>query len=88
MAENFTQKAPHIINNEALKFIVGDVRNFDFPFGNFSYIIHAAMEASAKLNTENPDLMIVSRQLEDLAPFLSQKELQENILIDLLPEDI
>jgi len=31
---------------------------------------------------------MVSRPLEDLAPFLSRKELKENMFISLLPESI
>ena len=34
------------------------------------------------------DGRIVSRPLEDLAPFLSRKELAENMLIDILPESL
>lgn len=35
-----------------------------------------------------PDGRIVSRPLEDLAPFLSREELKENMLIELLPESL
>jgi nucleoside-diphosphate-sugar epimerase len=54
----FNRKAPHLANHPAIKFHVGDVRSFEFPVGTFSHVIHAATEASAKLNTENPALMI------------------------------
>ncbi|MFH1970201.1 MAG: NAD-dependent epimerase/dehydratase family protein [Verrucomicrobiota bacterium] len=53
----FARKAPHLANHPAINFHVGDVRNFVFPEGPFSHVIHAATEASAKLNAENPLLM-------------------------------
>jgi dTDP-glucose 4,6-dehydratase len=54
---SFKQKAPHLAAHPAIQFHLGDVRSFEFPEGEFSYIIHAATEASAKLNQENPLLM-------------------------------
>lgn len=47
-------KAPHLLENQSIKFHIGDVRSFNFPDGEFSHIIHAATAASAKLNDENP----------------------------------
>lgn len=49
------QKAPHLA--EQVEFVVGDVRSFRFPAGKFPYVIHAAADASAKLNSESPELM-------------------------------
>ncbi len=54
----FTLKAPHLADRDDLTFIQGDVRSFDFPPGRFDYIIHAATEASAKLNEEAPHEML------------------------------
>lgn len=56
--ESFLQKNPHLRGRKDLSFIAGDVRSFDFPQGKFSHVIHAATEASAKLNREDPLLMI------------------------------
>jgi len=53
----FRSKAPHLTRNSAIQFQIGDVKNFEFPQGNFTFIIHAATEASAKLNAESPLLM-------------------------------
>jgi dTDP-glucose 4,6-dehydratase len=53
----FRNKAPHLANHPSIQFIIGDVTSFNFPEGDFSYVIHAATEASAKLNEENPLLM-------------------------------
>ena len=54
----FARKAPHLASRADLTFIQGDVRTFAFPVGQFSYIIHAATEASAKLNDEAPQEML------------------------------
>ena len=56
--DSFHTKAPHLSAHKAVSVIQGDVRTFDFPKGDFSHIIHAATEASAKLNSENPLLML------------------------------
>ncbi|MEY4488258.1 MAG: hypothetical protein RIQ79_766 [Verrucomicrobiota bacterium] len=54
----FARKAPHLATRADLTFIQGDVRSFDFPAGQFTYVIHAATEASAKLNEEAPHEML------------------------------
>ena len=48
---------PALGKNANVTFIQGDVRNFEFPAGSFDYVIHAATEASVKLDQENPDEM-------------------------------
>jgi dTDP-glucose 4,6-dehydratase len=52
------KKAPHLANHPSVHLLAGDVRSFAFPEGEFSHIIHAATEASASLNNENPLLML------------------------------
>jgi nucleoside-diphosphate-sugar epimerase len=56
--QSFLQKNPHLRGRKDLTFIAGDVRNFDFPDGKFTHVIHAATEASARLNREDPLLMV------------------------------
>jgi len=53
----FLDKVPHLKNNSAIQFHMGDVRDYIFPTGLFPYVIHAATESSARLNQENPGLM-------------------------------
>jgi nucleoside-diphosphate-sugar epimerase len=53
----FAAKAPHLANHPVVRLIEGDVRSFEYPAGEFPIVIHAATEASAKLNQENPLLM-------------------------------
>jgi nucleoside-diphosphate-sugar epimerase len=53
----FARKVPHLASHRAIQCHVGDIRDFTFPSGRFSHVIHAATEASAKMNAENPLLM-------------------------------
>lgn len=54
----FSQKAPHLACDPTFSFLQGDVRNFVFPNESFNYVIHAATEACAKLNQEQPQQML------------------------------
>jgi dTDP-glucose 4,6-dehydratase len=50
----FRRKAPHLAEHRGFTFLIGDVSNFDFPDGEFTHVVHAAADASAKLNAEDP----------------------------------
>lgn len=54
----FIAKTPHLALAESVTLLEGDIRTFAFPTGTFSHVIHAATDASARLNTENPLLML------------------------------
>ena len=53
----FAGKAPHLAADPALSFVEGDVRDFRFPDGPVTHVIHAATEASASLNADDPQSM-------------------------------
>jgi dTDP-glucose 4,6-dehydratase len=53
----FAGKAPHLAADPALTFVEGDVRGFRFPDGPITHVIHAATEASASLNADDPQAM-------------------------------
>jgi dTDP-glucose 4,6-dehydratase len=55
--ERFATKAHHLAADPAISWIAGDVKSFAFPADSITHIIHAATEASAKLNLENPQAM-------------------------------
>jgi nucleoside-diphosphate-sugar epimerase len=52
--EAFKCKAPHLAAHSCVELITGDVRSFEFPDGEFRYVVHAATEASAKQASEAP----------------------------------
>jgi len=58
--EKFHQKAPHLAADAHVQLWQGDIRDFAYPPGRFSYMIHAATEASARLNDEAPLEMLDS----------------------------
>jgi dTDP-glucose 4,6-dehydratase len=60
----FKIKAPHLANNPAIKFHIGDVRNFKFPKGEFSYIIHAAATSATDTFNNEDRLLIADTILE------------------------
>jgi len=53
--ENFLLDFPQF-NTPLIKFVRGDIRNFELDI-KVDFVIHAATEASAKLNGENPEEM-------------------------------
>ena len=56
--EAFARKAPHLAGDKALTLFKGDVRTFSSPSGDYTYVIHAATEASAKQLAEAPQAML------------------------------
>ncbi len=54
----FREKRPHLASASEISFYNGDVRDFNFPPGDFTHIIHAATDSSVILNQENPSLML------------------------------
>jgi nucleoside-diphosphate-sugar epimerase len=56
--ERFAACFPKVAANPSLHMISGDVRFFDFPKGDFSYVIHFAADASAQFNVSAPREML------------------------------
>ena len=55
--DNFKKKAPHIAGHPAVQLYFGDVRNFTFPAGTYSYVIHVYNEAADYINVKNFSLV-------------------------------
>ncbi|HWE53412.1 MAG TPA: NAD-dependent epimerase/dehydratase family protein [Bryobacteraceae bacterium] len=43
----FHRKAPHLATQSSVELIAGDIRSFEFPAGDFPFLIHAATDADA-----------------------------------------
>ncbi len=77
----FKREAPHLANNRAIMFHEGDIKDFSFPEGNFSYIIHAAAtSAVATFNHEMPlmkfDTVVAgTRRVLDFAVWCNAKKM-------------
>ncbi|MGN7292450.1 NAD-dependent epimerase/dehydratase family protein [Rhizobium sp. SAFR-030] len=56
-ASAFAQKAPHLAAHSSFTFLEGDVSSFATPAQEFTHLIHAATDASADLNENNPRQM-------------------------------
>ncbi len=54
----FQRKSPHLVTHPSIVLHSGDVRDFIFPDGEFSHVIHGANTASFAFNSSNPLLMI------------------------------
>lgn len=53
--EKFKREMPHIACHPSVRFIIGDVRNFSYPDGDFQYILHlASASAIGKYLGEDP----------------------------------
>ena len=50
----FRRKCPHLADDPSVTLLRGDVRSFEFPSGEFRYVIHAATEARARQAAEAP----------------------------------
>ena len=48
------ESASHLFDSNKLQLIEGDIRNFDFPAGEFDCIIHAAADSSAASGSNDP----------------------------------
>lgn len=46
----FSKKCPHLFSDPAIHFHEGDILNFKYPDGKFSFIIHAALNNGSKFN--------------------------------------
>lgn len=82
--EAFQENAPHLAANPAIKFHIGDVRDFNFPEGEFSHIIHAAA-TSAVATFDNIDPLmtfdIIARGSRHTLDFAAQCQARKFLMV-------
>jgi len=61
--ERFRSESPHLASHPAVSLLAGDARTFEFPDGDFPFLIHAATERSFEPNSEQP-MAAFDRDLE------------------------
>jgi nucleoside-diphosphate-sugar epimerase len=81
--EAFAEKAAHLCHHRAVQFLRGDIKNFVFPEGRFSYLIHSAVyqqpvdERPSSLSLVNEMLNGTRRVLD----FCVQAKIEKMLLI-------
>jgi nucleoside-diphosphate-sugar epimerase len=50
----FARKCPHLSSDQSVTLVRGDILSFDFPSGEYRYVIHAATETSGTQATQAP----------------------------------
>lgn len=76
----FQRNFPHLAFNEAIQFHEGDIRNFDFPVGNFSHVIHGAADPSPSQNALET-YHIISDGTQRVLDFCKEKNIQNFLLL-------
>ena len=54
------QRLPHLMTNPAITLHKGDARDFEFPNGEYSHVIHAATETNPQFDAIDPQLRFTS----------------------------
>jgi dTDP-glucose 4,6-dehydratase len=70
--ESFADKCPHLAKHPAIRFHRGDVRDFAFPEGRFTHVIHAAFPSTKPLADPRETAALVLRGTERTLDFVEQ----------------
>jgi nucleoside-diphosphate-sugar epimerase len=52
--DTFAHRVPHITTHPAITLLAGDISSFEYPAGEFDYVIHAATEVALVTASEEP----------------------------------
>ncbi|NMC62719.1 MAG: NAD(P)-dependent oxidoreductase [SAR324 cluster bacterium] len=71
----YQERFPNIAGNPSVRLIKGDIRNFAFPPGNYSFIVHAANETLGQIKNPDPEkeqFDIITKGTEHILDFASK----------------
>jgi len=80
--ESFLEQYPYYKKEVSVTFLKGNVQDFIFPDTDFQFIIHAATDADATLNNDNPLLMLdtITEGTKRVLEFASKQPLESFLL--------
>jgi dTDP-glucose 4,6-dehydratase len=78
--QQFRLRSPHLAGDAAIALLQGDVRSFDFPAGEFSFVVHAATDsaprpASSQSEELQTEIVEGTRRCLEFAEFHGTKKL-------------
>jgi nucleoside-diphosphate-sugar epimerase len=79
--ESFAAKSPHLAGNQAIRVHRGDVRDFAFPGGRFTHIIHAAFPSTMPPADPRETASLILRGTERTLDFAEQTCAQQLLFI-------
>jgi dTDP-glucose 4,6-dehydratase len=68
--QSFAEKCPHLARHRSLRFHQGDVRDFAFPDGRFTHVIHAAFPSTKPLADPRETAAVILRGTERTLEFV------------------
>jgi Nucleoside-diphosphate-sugar epimerases len=80
---SFEKRAPHLYHHKAVKFLKGDIKNFVFPKGLFSYLIHGSVYQQKTAEREN-NISMVKEMLDGttrILDFCAQAKVEKMLLV-------
>jgi len=79
--EAFQKKAPHLASLGSIQWHRGDVRNFEFPKGSFSHVIHAAAEVEHLGQDSLAELDILYQGTKHVLEFTRHSNTEKFLLV-------
>ncbi len=74
--DSFATKCPHLAEHPAIRLHQGDMRDFEFPSGRFTHVIHAAFPSTRPLTDPRETIDFITRGTERTLAFAEQSHAQ------------